>query len=149
MTATINISRDLRSVLSMILNALDRDAAEGKAARGEMAAELRALLSTPPADAADMGGQSFSALAEDAVSHTEYRAAHAAGSFSADVPTEVWRCGYAHGAARILAQHRQQAGKLVEALRVLHRRNDHPGRFDAEVDRITSEALADWEKTNA
>ena len=57
MTDTIKISRELRPVLSMILNALDRDAAEGKAARGEMAAELRALLATPPADAADMGGQ--------------------------------------------------------------------------------------------
>lgn len=34
------------SVFSMILNALDRDAAEGKAARGEMAAELRALLAS-------------------------------------------------------------------------------------------------------
>lgn len=57
MTDTIKISRELRPVLSMILNALDRDAAEGKAARGEMAAELRALLATPPADTADMGGQ--------------------------------------------------------------------------------------------
>lgn len=35
---------DLRSVLSMILNALDRDAEDGKAARGEMAEELRAVL---------------------------------------------------------------------------------------------------------
>src|SRR3990167_9301773 len=32
----------------MILNALDRDAADGKQARAEMAAELRALLSAPP-----------------------------------------------------------------------------------------------------
>ena len=38
--------RGLRPVLAMILNALDRDAAEGKAARGEMAEELRAKLAT-------------------------------------------------------------------------------------------------------
>ena len=34
-------------MLAMILNALDRDAADGKQARAEMAAELRALLSAP------------------------------------------------------------------------------------------------------
>lgn len=39
---------ELRPVLSMILNALDRDAQEGKPARGEMADELRALLSEQP-----------------------------------------------------------------------------------------------------
>ena len=36
----------LRAIHAMILNALDRDAAEGKVVRGEMAAELRAALST-------------------------------------------------------------------------------------------------------
>jgi len=36
----------LRAIHAMILNALDRDAAEGKAVRGEMATELRAALST-------------------------------------------------------------------------------------------------------
>ncbi len=40
----VTIDRELRSVLGMILNALDRDTAEGKTSRGEMAAELRALL---------------------------------------------------------------------------------------------------------
>lgn len=35
---------DLRQIHSLILNALDRDAAEGKSARGEMAQELRAAL---------------------------------------------------------------------------------------------------------
>lgn len=40
----VAVSRELRSVLAMILNALDRDAVEGKQARGEMAADLRALL---------------------------------------------------------------------------------------------------------
>lgn len=32
------------AVMNMVLNALDRDAADGKVARGEMAAELRAVL---------------------------------------------------------------------------------------------------------
>jgi hypothetical protein len=40
----VAVSRELRSVLAMILNALDRDAVEGKQARGEMAEELRALM---------------------------------------------------------------------------------------------------------
>ena len=35
----------IRAIHAMILNALDRDAAEGKAVRGEMADELRAALS--------------------------------------------------------------------------------------------------------
>lgn len=43
------LPRSLRSVLGMVLNALDRDAADGKPARGEMAAELRAALATQPA----------------------------------------------------------------------------------------------------
>ena len=48
---TNNVPRELKPVLAMILNALDRDAADGKQARAEMAAELRALLSAPsPAD---------------------------------------------------------------------------------------------------
>lgn len=47
MSGKVEISRELRSTLSMILNALDRDAADGKQARGEMAQELRALLVTP------------------------------------------------------------------------------------------------------
>lgn len=41
---------DLRAIHAMILNALDRDAAEGKAVRGEMAAELRAALSAVTAE---------------------------------------------------------------------------------------------------
>ena len=48
MTDTIpNVPRELKPVLAMILNALDRDAADGKQARAEMAAELRAILSAP------------------------------------------------------------------------------------------------------
>lgn len=41
------VPRELRPLLAMILNALDRDAADGKSARGEMASELRALLDVP------------------------------------------------------------------------------------------------------
>lgn len=43
---------ELRPVLAMVLQALDRDAAEGKAARGEMAEELRAALAAAPAQPA-------------------------------------------------------------------------------------------------
>lgn len=39
----------LRPIHAMILNALDRDAEEGKTARGEMAAELRAALAAKEA----------------------------------------------------------------------------------------------------
>jgi hypothetical protein len=38
------LPRELRPVIATILNALDRDAAEGRQARGEMAAELRTLM---------------------------------------------------------------------------------------------------------
>lgn len=38
------MNNELRAMLGLVLNALDRDAAEGKAARGEMAAELRAVI---------------------------------------------------------------------------------------------------------
>ena len=47
MTNTISVPRELRQVLGTILNALDRDALEGKTVRGEMAQELRALLEAP------------------------------------------------------------------------------------------------------
>lgn len=47
------LAEALRPIHAMILNALDRDAEEGKAARGEMAAELRAALSAQGAGDAD------------------------------------------------------------------------------------------------
>lgn len=52
------ISRNLRAVHAMILNALDRDAAEGKAVRGEMAAELRSAIAEqqPSPDVARLVG---------------------------------------------------------------------------------------------
>ncbi|HAQ86562.1 MAG TPA: hypothetical protein DCR78_08980 [Pseudomonas sp.] len=40
---------ELRPIHAMILNALDRDAEEGKAARGEVAAELRAAMAAKEA----------------------------------------------------------------------------------------------------
>jgi len=46
-SGTVSMSRELRSVLAMVLNALDRDAEDGKAVRGEMASELRAILAQP------------------------------------------------------------------------------------------------------
>ena len=48
MNDQISVPRELRQVLGTILNALDRDALEGKTVRGEMAQELRALLSAAP-----------------------------------------------------------------------------------------------------
>lgn len=45
--------KTMRPVLAMILNALDRDAEGGLAARGEMAAELRAALAQQPAPVAE------------------------------------------------------------------------------------------------
>lgn len=58
---------------------------------------------------------------------------------------------------RILAKHRQQAGKLAEALRIIHFRADCFVEDDMDmrvpsieaIVRIAGEALADWEKTNA
>jgi hypothetical protein len=48
--AAVTAERDrLRPIHAMILNALDRDAEEGKTARGEMAAELRAALAAKEA----------------------------------------------------------------------------------------------------
>lgn len=44
-----DLPRNLRSVIGMVLNALDRDAEDGKPARGEMATELRGALATQPA----------------------------------------------------------------------------------------------------
>lgn len=42
------MNSELRAVLSMVLNALDRDCENGQLVRGEMAAELRAAMEIPP-----------------------------------------------------------------------------------------------------
>lgn len=70
MTRTINnVPRELKPVLAMILNALDRDAADGKQARAEMAAELRALLSAPSPAGVD-GCKGKNCGATDGASHS-------------------------------------------------------------------------------
>ena len=96
--------------------------------------ELRALLATPPADAADMGGQAGEEVevvrGEDTVFGRQY------------VRLAQHR--------RILAQHRQQAGKLAEALRKLTAamacHDSTPEEYNALAG--AREALADWEKTS-
>ena len=44
MSNDLSVGGELRAVLGLVLNALDRDLAEGKVVRGELAAELRAVL---------------------------------------------------------------------------------------------------------
>lgn len=51
--STSAITGNLRAVLAMVLQALDRDAADGRAARGEMAEELRAAMVTQSAPAGE------------------------------------------------------------------------------------------------
>lgn len=159
MTDTIKISRELRPVLSMILNALDRDAAEGKAARGEMAAELRALLATPPADTADMGGQAGEAALQEWARDRFSFAGRYKGPIYGNTDWATARAMHADLLgfyAQRDAQHRQQAGKLVEALRKIHFRADCFVEDDMDmrvpsieaIVRIADEALADWEKTS-
>lgn len=60
------VPRELRPVLAMILNALDRDAADGKAARGEMASELRALLGAPGGAASCSNSQRYLRIRDEA-----------------------------------------------------------------------------------
>lgn len=77
-------------------------------AHADACAELRALLATPPADAADIGGQAgeeVERFGQVTCNGLAYMERVAAGGY---VRTKDFN--------RILAQHRQQAGKLVEAL---------------------------------
>lgn len=72
------VAGNLREVLAMVLQALERDAAEGRAVRGEMAAELRAAMESQSAPAGEQpapygwvaAGQFFAAR-EDAVDAAE------------------------------------------------------------------------------
>lgn len=109
--------------------------------------ELRALLATPPADAADMGGQAGEEVEvmAYAVDHPEagYKVYK---QFSQWMNGGEWRCDSLMTVAqhrRILAQHRQQAGKLAEALRKISKASS-----GAVVKDIADEALAAWEKTS-
>lgn len=95
------------------------------------------MLATPPADAADMGG-------EDGERNRAFKACPNNGC--------DWGAFYLGWKAKakdlvsiraaLEAQHRQQAGKLAEALRQVRGYTDSP-----HVVGIIDEALADWEKT--
>ena len=119
--------------------------------------ELRALLATPPADAADMGGLAGEEVVAWCTPERDR------------VITEITKAGArADGGAMLssvqpyseplmtVAKHRQQAGKLVEALRKIHFRADCFVEDDMDmrvpsieaIVRIAGEALADWEKTS-
>ena len=112
--------------------------------------ELRALLATPPADAADMGGQAEEGV--EVVAHLmrpDFMEPYVSirrdcsGVFVEQLMTvSQHRC--------ILAQHRQQAGKLAEALRKLTAamacHDSTPEEYNALAG--AREALADWEKTS-
>jgi len=160
MTDTIKISRELRPLLERIESFLSRHvcaAPSGKVAT-ELHAELAALLATPPADAADMGGQAGEEVEVVAWVTTggnppRTRRAFNVNQVDAKVQYKNWLPHYLSVTTdelmtvaqhrRILAQHRQQAGKLVEALRQVRGYTDSP-----HVVGIIDEALADWEKTS-
>lgn len=133
--------------------------------------ELRTLLATPPADAADMGWQAGEEV-EVVAWLSEVRSGNKTviRASMSETSLEGMRKGYRDENAvivrddpcmtvaqhrRILAQHRQQAGKLVEALRKIHFRADCFVEDDMDmrvpsieaIVRIAGEALAAWEKT--
>jgi hypothetical protein len=152
MTDTIKISRELLEQL------LDSDGIDGVFDAGknyDAHQKLRALLATPPADAADMGGQAGEEVGVAAWLHQQGNYTEAAERPLLEV--EKSRGWIEHELMtvaqhrRILAQHRQQAGKLVEALRRgLGAGRGTSGRIiiDAEDEQVMREALADWEKTS-
>ena len=146
--------------------------------------ELRALLATPPADAADMGGQAGQEVTQQItiVQHLDAKGSRKAlGAMNARLRCKVGhlerkiaeQCeeleilnkqldrfrSQSHGIPALaeherlseeLAQHRQQAGKLVEALRKLTAamacHDSTPEEYNALAG--AREALADWEKTS-
>ena len=115
--------------------------------------ELRALLATPPADAADMGGQAgeevevwkqMLRLQQELYADAMIAIGNALGIDVSDEPRCKHVAAEAVSICAELAQHRQQAGKLAEALRQVRGYTDSP-----HVVGVIDEALADWEKTNA
>ena len=73
MTDNISVPRELRQVLGTILNALDRDALEGKTVRGEMAQELRALLSAPAVEVEGLEVIGFHCMDSAGIETLEWR----------------------------------------------------------------------------
>ena len=73
MTNTISVPRELRQVLGTILNALDRDALEGKTVRGEMAQGLRALLSAPAVEVEGLEVIGFHCMDSAGIETLEWR----------------------------------------------------------------------------
>lgn len=163
MTNTIKISREL-------LERLYEASGRGDGMHTDDLRAVRALLSTPPADAADMGGQAGEEV--EVVAHlmrpdfmepyVSIRrgcsgvfveqlmtvAQHHRILAQRDAAIEEWSGTAVQNGmesdrlAEELAKHRQQAGKLVEALRSCTR-----AKSAAEVGIIVDEALAAWEKS--
>lgn len=118
------------------------------------AAEFRQLLATPPADAADMGGQAGEEVEVRGLQWLDtghYRKKPPQFGYNPHDWNPLMTVAQHR---RILAQHRQQAGKLVEALSKIHFRADCFVEDDMDmrapsieaIVRIAGEALADLEK---
>jgi hypothetical protein len=155
MTDTIKISRELAETIEMTWRIHDKHSAptseRGAEAIREGLRELRQLLATTTTDAADMGGQAgekfawrFTGVAglTRYITESKYQALRP-GERRWYEPYECAHC----------AQHRQQAGKLVEALRKIHFRadcfveddRDMPVTSIEAIVRIAGEALAAWD----
>lgn len=92
--------------------------------------ELRALLATPPADAADMGGQAGEEV--EVVAHIDEH-----DSLCHLAPrTEHFALMTVSQHRRILAQHRRQAGKLAEARAEIDRLKDQRAYLRALLNRV-------------
>lgn len=134
MTDTIKISRDeLQRIAQGCSCEVTTDA-------------LDALLATPPADAADMGGQAGEEVEVRGLQWLDtghYRKKPPQFGYN---PHDWNPLMTVAQHIRILAArdalHREQAGKLAEALRQVRGYTDSP-----HVVGIIDEALADWEKT--
>lgn len=95
------MSGNMREVLAMVLQALDRDAAEGRGLRGEMAAELRAAMEAQSAPAGER--EAFEAWAASVGYHTE-RDMFQREKYQSTLTWELWRVWQASS-----AQQRTQA----------------------------------------
>ena len=170
MTDTIKISREL-------LERLYEASGRGDGMHTDDLRAVRALLATPPADAADMGGQAGEEVEtthpEATIAWLDIGAAGCGGMSFAVPMQDILSMPWGRHALAVVgsygiegykpsveflpvAQHRQQAGKLGEALREIHFRADCFVEDDMDmrvpsieaIVRIAGEALADWEKTS-